>query len=210
MKKKKRLQPILPPSLEETLLSLEDEATVVDAYVENQQIDDADFHHLFMKECHFKKLQMTASHLRQFECVNVIFEGCDFSNSDWIGAGFHQVEFRQCKLTGTNFAESFLKDCLFVDCMLDYASFAAATMKVVHFEESSIRQSDFSELDWQSLHLSACNLSQSQWFHTRLKELDFSQNEFEAIALSAENMRGLIVNAEQALTIAGTLGLVVK
>jgi len=210
MKEKKRILPILPAKLTADSPVLDDEMTVETLHIENCRFDSLDFHHLFFKESYLKKVQWPSSHLRQFECVNVIFENCDFSNAEWIGAGFHQVEFRQCKLTGINFAESYLKNCLFTDCMLDYASFAVATMKVVQFEQSSLQQSDFSEIDWQHLKLDECTLTQSQWFHTKLKELDFSNNRFDTIALSPESIRGLIVNAEQALTIAETLGLIVK
>ncbi|MCB5952053.1 pentapeptide repeat-containing protein [Enterococcus sp. BWT-B8] len=210
MKEKKRIVPILPAGLTENSPTFEDESIIETIYIENQRVDGADFHHLFFKESYFKRLQISSGFLKQFECINVIFENCDFSNTEWIGAGFHQVEFRQCKLTGTNFAESYLKDCLFTDCMLDYASFAASTMKVVHFAASSLRQSDFSEIDWQYLRLTDCTLTQSQWFHTLLKNLDLSKNQFDTIATSPESIHGVIVNAEQALILAETLGIIVK
>ncbi|MBP1046923.1 pentapeptide repeat-containing protein [Enterococcus sp. BWM-S5] len=210
MKIKKRIMPILPNSLTSEMPVIEDEAMLEALQIENEFVEEADCHHLFIKESCIKKMQMLGSRLSQFECVNVVFENCDFSNSEWIGAGFHQVEFRQCKLTGCNFAEAYLKDCLFSGCILDYASFSMSTMKVVDFEESSLRQAEFSELDWQHLRLKDCQLTQSQWFNTRLKDLDFSENQFDTIALSPESIRGMIVNAEQALTIAETLGIILK
>ena len=54
---------------------------------------------------------------------NVRFEACDFSNVEWLSGSFHRVTFLRCNLTGTNFADSYLKDCLFEDCKADYASF---------------------------------------------------------------------------------------
>lgn len=210
MKEKKRITPMLSGNFIAGMPTFEDEATIDAVLLENEELYEADFHHLFIKESHIKKFQMPASRLSQFECVNVVFEHCDFSNSEWIGSGFHQVEFRQCKLTGCNFAEAYLKDCLFSDCILDYASFSMSTMKVVHFEESSLRQAEFSELDWQHLKMKYCQLTQSQWFNTPLKNLDFSENQFDTIALSPESIRGMIVNAEQALTIAETLGIILK
>lgn len=210
MKEKKRITPIVPEKLTPMTPLFEDEAMIEAVLIDNASINYADFHHLFIKESQIKKLQMPGSRLSQFECVNVIFENCDFSNSEWIGAGLHQVEFRQCKLTGCNFAEAYLKDCLFSGCILDYASFSMSTMKVVHFEETSLRQAEFSELNWQQLKMKECELTQSQWFNTPLKGLDFSENHFDTIALSPESLRGIIVNAEQALTIAETLGMILK
>ncbi|MHC5215817.1 pentapeptide repeat-containing protein [Enterococcus sp. LJL128] len=210
MKEKKRILPVLPAKLPRHDLELEDEGIVEASFIENQLLTEIDFHHLFFKECHFKKLLLPGSRLRHFECVNVVFENCDFSNADWIGSSFHQVEFRGCKLTGINFAEGYFKDCLFDDCMLDYASFAASTLKVTHFEKNRLNQSDFTEVDWQHLKLTDCELTQSQWFHTKLNKLDLSENRFDAIAFSPESIRGLIINAEQALVIAGTLGVKIK
>lgn len=85
-----------------------------------------------------------------------------------------------------------------------------STMKVVQFEDCSLRQAEFSELDWQHLKIDDSQLTQSQWFNTPLKNLDFSTNQFDTIALSPDYLRGMIVNAEQALTIAETLGIILK
>ncbi|MDG3374791.1 pentapeptide repeat-containing protein, partial [Vibrio parahaemolyticus] len=67
----------------------------------------------------------------------------DFSNLEWIGASFHQVTFQQCKLTGTNFAEGYLRDCSFNECLASMASFSNTNLKTVRFSDCQLEDTDF-------------------------------------------------------------------
>ncbi len=69
--------------------------------------------------------------------------------------------------------------------------------------------SEFTEVDWKHLTLEENQLNNSNWFHTKLASLDFRSNHFEKIALSMAQLKGLVVDQEQALIIAAGLGLVI-
>lgn len=210
MKQKEPIAPILPNLTPTDFISLEDEIIIEGIVLNDQDLSYQDVGNLVIRECQFDKLTMNRNHLERFECSNVIFKNCDFSNTEWIGASFHQVHFHQCKLTGTNFAESYLRDCLFEDCLADYASFSATNQKVVYFKKTSLNETEFVGMQWTNLLLSQCSLNGSNWFHTTLAELDLTENTFEKIALSQELMIGLKVTAEQAITIAAALGLLIE
>lgn len=179
MKIKEPAAPVLPTLAHSNFISLEDEIIIEGITLADQNLSYQDVRNLIIRECQFDKLVMNRNHLERFECSNVIFRNCDFSNTEWIGASFHQVHFIQCKLTGTNFAESYLRDCLFEDCLADYASFSATNQKVVHFKQTSLNQTEFVEVTWKNLLFDQCSLTGSSWFHTNLADLDLTQSIFE-------------------------------
>lgn len=210
MKIKKPVAPILPKLTETDFISLDDEIIIEGLSLKDQDLSYQDIRNLVFRECRFEKITMNRNHLDRFECSNVIFDHCDLSNTEWIGASFHQVHFRQCKLTGTNFAESYLRDCFFEECIADYASFSATNQKVIEFQQTSLNDTEFVEVTWNNLLFDSCSLTGSNWFHTKLSGLDLTKSTFEKIAFSKELLQGLNVTQEQALTIAANLGLVIN
>ena len=87
-----------------------------------------------------------------------------------------EVVFHQCKLTGTNFAESYLRDCTFTDCIASMSSFSSTNLKAVSFDHCQLEDSEFYEVTWKNLFLSDNQLTGSNWFRTSLKGLDFTIN----------------------------------
>lgn len=210
MKIKKPVAPILPKLTETDFISMDDEIIIEGLSLKDQDLSYQDVRNLVFRECLFEKVTMNRNHLERFECSNVIFDHCDLSNTEWIGASFHQVHFRQCKLTGTNFAESYLRDCLFEDCLADYTSFSATNQKVVTFNQTSLNNTEFVDVTWSNLLISNCSMTGSSWFHTKLADLDLTKSTFERITFSHELIQGLKVTQEQAITIAAGLGLVIE
>ncbi|MTD37528.1 hypothetical protein GIX45_02545 [Erwinia sp. CPCC 100877] len=210
MKQLQPIAPILPPLTAVDFLSLDDELVIEGISLQEQELSYQDFRNLIFRESQFEKLVMNRNHLERFECSNVRFKNCDFSNTEWLGASFQQVHFQRCKLTGTNFAESYLRDCLFEDCLADYSSFSSTNLKMVHFKQTSLNDSEFVAVKWTKFQMSECSLTGSNWFHTKLNGFDLRTNTFDKIGLSQEWLNGLKVTAEQAVTIAAGLGLIIE
>lgn len=186
-----------------------------EAYFEANRFTNSDYSYLtgkniIIRQSELEKITLHKTRLDNFEASNVIFRNCDFSNIEWLKASFHQVIFEQCKLTGANFAESYLRDCQFHDCLCDFVSFSQGNLKVVTFANCRLTDSEFYNLKWQHINFINNDLTGSNWGHTSLNKLDFSNNKFYRIILEQENLRGLIVNSQQALVIAASLGLVIK
>lgn len=205
-------QPALPqlPDLIKTDFFIENEA-----FFEGNAFTNSDYSYLtgkniIIRQSVLEKITLHKTRLDNFEASNVIFRNCDFSNIEWLKASFHQVIFDQCKLTGANFSESYLRDCQFQDCLCDFASFSQANLKVVTFSRCRLTDSEFYSLNWQHIALLDNDLTGSNWSHTRLNKLDFSTNKFYRITFDHQNLRGLIVNSQQALVIAASLGLVIE
>lgn len=193
--------------LEEEAFFLEDEKIFKKKRFIGGDCSYEEVHNLVLKQCLLEKIVMQKSRLERFEASNVIFDRCDFSNLEWIGGSFHQVEFRQCKLIGTNFADSFLRDCKFVDCIANLSSFSSTNLKFVNFERCKLNDGDFFNVKWKNLNLIDSELNRSNWMKTQMKDLNLSKSYFDQIALTIEDIPGMKVNTGQALVISTGLGL---
>ncbi len=208
MKKREPLQPRIPRILSDEIILPEDEGFYQQLLLADQDFSYLEIDQLCFQQSHIKKTKLLNMRLTKFECMDVQFENCDLSNVEWIAGSFHRVIFKNCKLTGSNFAESVLHDCQFIDCVCNYTSFNYAQLKIVHFQETSLLEAEFSEIKWTYLTLDKSNLTGTTWFHTLLNGLDFSHCSFEKIAFSQETIRGLTVNQEQAIVLALGLGII--
>lgn len=189
---------------------LEDEIVFSGIKVQDGDQSYSSAKNIVLHESELSHFIMQNTRLERFECSNVIFDHCDFSNLSWLSASFHQVIFRQCKLVGTNFAESYLRDCMFDDCLANFASFSYTNFNTVTFRHCMLNEAEFSEIKWRNLNMKSNQLSHTNWILTNLAGLDLSSNSFESIALSQEFIKGLKVNQEQAITIAQGLGLIIE
>ena len=57
------------------------------------------------------------------------------------------------------------------------------------------------------VEISHCDFSGCEFAHTPLKDIDFSTSEIDGFAVTPEDLKGAIVNSEQAIACAKILGL---
>lgn len=57
------------------------------------------------------------------------------------------------------------------------------------------------------VEVSRCDFSGCEFAHTPLKDIDFSTSEIDGFAVTSEDLKGAIVNSEQAIACAKILGL---
>ena len=104
----------LPPNLPEQLplltnCQLEDEAILENHLYQQIDLPNQEIRNLVFRDAVFDHLSLANGQFASFDCSNVRFEACDFSNVEWLSGSFHRVTFLRCNLTGTNFADSYLK-----------------------------------------------------------------------------------------------------
>lgn len=109
---------------------------------------------------------------------DVVAADQDWANRRSVRFAALRVEFRRCRLTGTELAEAALKDVTFTECRLDLAGlrfaklervvfrdcrmgesdFYGATLKDVLFERCELREATFSSINLQGAELRGCDL----------------------------------------------------
>ena len=105
------LLPKLPTELEVVDFKDLEDNEAYQVHLKNQEIDIAD-RQLF-SSCHLQNVSFKLSVEADLEFTDCVFEKCDFSNLKFSKFGFYRCVFKDCKLLGTEFAQTFLKDVQF-------------------------------------------------------------------------------------------------
>ena len=149
-----------------------------------------------------------ATKLTHLTWTDVLCERCDLSMIEWRGAKLSRVEFRECRITGAKLQEGELDDVRFVECQVDYASFAEARFRRVAFEGCRLKEADFSETDLAGTSFLRCDLSGVDFTRAKLHGVDVSTSSLGEVRVGAGDVRGLVVNREQATVLSQLFGLV--
>jgi uncharacterized protein YjbI with pentapeptide repeats len=153
---------------------------------------------------------LSATKVTRLAWLDVLCHRCDLSMTDWPGAKLTRVEVRECRITGAKFVGGELDHVRFVDCQLDYASFSLARFREVSFEACRFNEADLSGADLAGTSFIRCDLKGADFTGAKLQRADVSSSSLSEIRIGAGDVRGLVVNREQATVLAQLFGLVVR
>lgn len=207
------LKPYLPFPLKEACL----EEMVADALEAGEDVAAAHFFGEALPQmagetcefsgCQFEKCIFSACGAARLVFVDCVFERCDLSGMDFQRATFQRVGFRNCRMRGASFSHTALMNVSFEQCQMDYCSFGAAKAQHVAFSDCAMKESGFADFSWRAVVFERCCLQASEWLHTPMKGLSLVSCQIDGIMVDLPALRGLRVMADQALLLAGLLGL---
>ena len=160
-------------------------------------------------ECIFQNVTLQGD-FSQCEFVDVIFDHCDLSNCQFARSIFHRVEWKHCKMIGTDFSQCAFRHVFFTTCLMRYANFNASKWEDGICKDCDATEASFSLLEWKQMVLEQCNFTACELIGTSLENIDLSSCQIEGITVQAENLKGAIMNEQQALLCAKLLGITVK
>lgn len=160
-------------------------------------------------ECTFVNVSFPES-MRSCQFVDCIFDHCDFSNRDFRETVFRRVQIRSCRMTGTDLSDSRLQDTEMKGVQARYGSFGGSRWKRCRLEECSFVQGSLSYCEFEKTEISRCDFSEAELLGTKLAGLDFSDSRIDGFMIQAENLKGVIMNEEQALACTKLLGIRIK
>ena len=73
-----------------------------------------------------------------------------------------------------------------------------------------IKEASINNIKWKNLKFSESNLTSAEFYNTQLKNLDLRTSTIKNIKVTINNLKGLIVNLEQALELSLLLGINIK
>lgn len=189
--------------------SLEDEARIIEIMVHEEDVTGEDYYGLDAEASFFGRSKFIDCNFEKASFVDVVFENCDFSNSRFVKAYFNRCEFRNCKCLGTVFNEAVIKHVKIMDSTLKYASLNDAKLEYVEMNRCDLTESSISETIHKNWSAGGCLFIGTNFFHTKLKNFDFTSCELENIIISdtLEEIRGAKITAVQALEAARLLGM---
>lgn len=201
------------PSFHSECIPSQIEEETEDKRVDNQSYIDQDctrdLSSFEYYECIFTRVTFHGM-MDKMEFVDVIFDHCDLSNIKMRECTFRRVTFKYCRLTGCDMSGSSFRDTEFSFCRGWYINFSESRFHTSSLSESIFTEGAFVMMKVKDLKIENCDFSGSEWLNTKMKDLDFSDSIIGGIAVSPEDLKGIIVNPEQAVTMAKLLGIQVK
>lgn len=130
--KKNIEKPKISKNLEEAYDVIDEifeEEYLEDKLIENTTISGIYDIRVRFNSCIFKNVVFENCDLRKIDITDVIFENCNMSNINFSDSGIYRAEFINCKLTGTTFEDSILKDVVFKESLGRYSNFSFSKFK---------------------------------------------------------------------------------
>ena len=204
---KKRSEPSFPAALEKAFFDAESMRHDREWY-EQETITGEIIDHRF-SECRFDHVTMPQS-MESCGYADCLFVHCDFSNCHMKESAFRRCAFADCRMFGTDLEDSYFEDVRFEHCGCGYANFNASRWKRGAILSSDCSECAFSSCTFSDMELSEDLFEQAEFQSCRLSGMDFSSCSISGMLVSAEDLKGIIVNPEQAIALAGLLGIQVK
>lgn len=168
---------------------------------------EATFETVAFRSCVFDGVDFTGCTLR-----DVRFSGCRFVRCSMDRAWLDHVDFRDCSAPGLSLVKARLASVAVLDCDLSYANLSEASIDRLRVVGGRLVEAALQRSRVKRLELDGCDLSRLDVFGTPLAGVDVSTCAFAAPVVSGgfRELRGLTVSPDQAVALAGLLGVIVS
>lgn len=175
-----------------------------------------------LSNCDLSRIEFSQSRFEQckfLDCdfegaslTDVLFEDCDFSGSNFSESYFRRCRFHSCKGMGVNFTDSRFSEVRLQNSNFQYAFFPTSKFNWFSIQSSDLSFTDFSECSLKHLELIEARLCGAVFGKTPLAGIDFRSSEISGIRVTAlsNELKGAVVNPQQAAELAGLLGLTIQ
>jgi uncharacterized protein YjbI with pentapeptide repeats len=204
--------PVLPSQSE--LQSVRDEILGDDARFEGVSLVDLSFSSQTAKdpaiaESRLTRVNLSETGLSGLYLRDAVLDHCNLANAIWERPLLKRVVFEECRLTGWSTREAKWEHVVWTGCSAQYASFRSARFKNVRFERCTLVEADFEDADLSGSVFLDCDLTGALFSGTRLLKTDLRGSKINQIVVGPAELRGAIVDADQALLVAELLGITV-
>lgn len=189
--------------------SLEEIDNRVENRIFNSGRTDRDLSSVNFNECTFRNISFRGS-MRDCLFQDVTFDHCDMSNCNISESVFRRAKFITCRMMGTDMTSSSFSDVSMINCQCAYINLNSSKWKNSLISNSILCEGSFSMCTLQNTVFEHSDFSECEFAHTPLKGIDLSTCETDGFAVTAEDLKGVTVNAEQAIACAKLLGINVK
>ncbi|MDD3241647.1 MAG: pentapeptide repeat-containing protein [Bacilli bacterium] len=207
---------IILPIINDNQIDLENDYNDDEIY--NRKIIDQDVFNKVIKNnfkisfdnCYIKNISFSDFENLYFDAIDCIFLNCDLSNLDLSSKSFHRCIIDNCKLVGTDLSNSSIIDVKIINSTLRYSNYNKANIKNVILDDNDFYESSFSNIKFGPISLSKNNFTRCEFIDTKLDKIDFSSSNIDGIVVSISDLKGMIVNYEQAVELTSLLGIKIK
>lgn len=183
---------------------------IVCKIIEGYSIDEKNERGLTIDSCKFKNVIFKNCSFENLDLIDTRFENCDLSNVNFSNSGIHRTEFINCKLVGTRFDESSIKDVLIMDSIGRYSNFSFTKINCMNIVNSDFQEATFQEVSHKKLSVEKSSFINAYCNKTSFNKVDLTTCEIDGINVDVEDVSGAIVTAMQALHLTKLLNLQIK
>lgn len=205
---------IVSPKINKCLerVNLNKEMVIGDLFDVESTDQDVNFkiENIEINGCRFVNMDFSKYPLKNVDLIDCIFEKCNLSGSDFSNRGIHRVKFDGCNMVGCNFISSSLVDISIFNSKCNYINFSDSKVKYFKIGDSLVKEGRFVSTIFDCVMLDNIDFSGSEFLNTKLRGIDFSNCNINDIGVSPNDIRGVIVNEEQALMLMSLFGIIIK
>lgn len=143
---------------------------------------------------------------------DVRFRGCRFVRCIMDRAWLNRVDFQDCSAPGLSLVQARLASVALSSCDLSYANVSETSIDQLFARDTRFVEAALQRARLKRVVFDGCDLTRIDVFGTPLSGIDVSTCAFVAPVFSADyrELRGAKVSAEQAVTLAELLGVIVE
>jgi uncharacterized protein YjbI with pentapeptide repeats len=208
---KRPAPPVLPKrSTPFVLTSLDDDATLAEVAIIDSMLVAQQVQSVTIAEAIFKQTTFSNSHFRGLHATDLRFESCDLTEVVFERADLRRVEFIGCRLIGFQAPQARCTDVLLKGCNGPGAQFWKSQWKTVRFENCVLSDAHFQEADLSGAVFSKCDLRNAKMAGAKLAGANLCGSKIEGLKVGVEELRGAIVDYDQAMSIVRLLGITIQ
>lgn len=165
-----------------------------DVHARFVEITASRFEHTSFTSCKFDKLS----------AVDVVFEDCELSASSMQEGSVGRTEFRQCRMSGVNFAGTQFRDVVFRECKLDHANLRNCELERCLFVDCDLREASFNESTFTTTQIRDCNLQQGEFSYVKIDGLLLRGSQLHDLQ-GVGYLRNAVIGSDQVMPLAASL-----
>lgn len=181
---------------------LEDEEEYFGLHLAGCSLSDRQAALIQLLSSRLSRIHITGCLLIKPRIIDVLFDGCDLSNTECRESRINRVELNSCKLTGFKAVAADISNCHMQDCTAELAGFAQTRFKGTVFRNCKLKAADFRFCDLSGAAFINCDLQDAEFYEAKLVGADFRGSDITGMKLRAADLKGMVIDSEQAFLFA--------
>ena len=144
------------------------------------------------------------------DLTDAVVDGADWSNTQSLRTALHRVVLSQCRLTGSELAESALTDVVFDGCKVDLVGLRFARLERVVFRDCRLEEADLHGAQLRDVLFERCELRGAVLTGVTVERVEIAGGDLSGLR-GAESLRGVRMGWNDVLAnaplFAGALGI---
>lgn len=183
------------------------DVSIADRLIEGTRIESRAAGTLRIESSVLEGVSLAGSSFAAIIWKDVRLVRCDLANLETRSLNLTRVEFIDCRMTGLRAGEADCRDVLVSAGDQRYCQFRFSRFKSAEFDACNFAEADFQGTDLSGSIFRRCSLLNAEMSKVRLVNADLRGSTIEGLQLNAEDIRGAVVDASQAMIFASLLGI---